>query len=357
MKVEGPWAHRGGFRCRLVSSEGRRWCPTGRTEALALRLAEDCLRGALQQGGISLDDAIEAYLTHQREDKLNRESSVITSGHVLRRFFAPMIREPLSRLTPRRGADLYEQLRQRPGPRGKRLAVDSQRNYLAQARSLLSWCTERGWIRSNPLAAVKAVGKRQHGKPQLRIDERRRLSLLCLREAKGGDDGAMAVLLALWMGLRASEIVSRTVRDLDDGGTVLWVDDNAAVGFRPKTEAGRRAVAIPEELQPLLHQRAVGKSGDALLMTTEEGGAHWRDWVRDQTHRLCRLAGVPLVCAHSLRGTASTAAAQAGVAPHLVAMMLGHESAAITRRSYVEPGTFEHVERQQALRVLRGGRT
>lgn len=47
--------------------------------------------------------------------------------------------------------------------------------------------------------------------------------------------------MTLTMGLRASEIVSRRVRDLDDGGRMLWVEDT-------KTVAGNRTVAVPEEL-------------------------------------------------------------------------------------------------------------
>ena len=47
------------------------------------------------------------------------------------------------------------------------------------------------------------------------------------------------------MGMRANEIVNRVVRDLDDGGKLLWIPDS-------KTEAGRRTLQVPELLQPHL---------------------------------------------------------------------------------------------------------
>lgn len=75
----------------------------------------------------------------------------------------------------------------------------------------------------------------------------------------------MAALLALVMGMRANEIVSRVVRDLDDDGKLLWIPDS-------KTEAGRRTLQVPELLQPFLKELAEGKSPEAKLF-----GHHWRD--------------------------------------------------------------------------------
>ena len=56
------------------------------------------------------------------------------------------------------------------------------------------------------------------------------------------------------MGLRAGEIVSRTVRDVDNGGRILWVD-NTDEGFSPKTKASRRPVPMWTQVQPYLLER------------------------------------------------------------------------------------------------------
>jgi len=152
----------------------------------------------------------------------------------------------------------------------------------------LNWCIKpQQWLKANPLAEVTGTGRRRHGKPQLRIDEARRLRLVCHEKARDGDDGAVAVLVGLLMGLRAQEIVTRTVRDLDDGGRILWVDANDQVKFSPKRN----------------------------------------------TRRLCRLAQVPEVCAHSLRGFAATLGLLSGVPLAQVAAALGHESGTTTLQS------------------------
>ena len=99
------------------------------------------------------------------------------------------------------------------------------------------------WLARNPLDEVVGVGKRRHGKAQLRIDEARRWQAKALELADQGEAGAVAAMMSLVMGMRASEIVSRVVRDLDDDGRLLWIPET-------KTEAGKRTLPVPEFLQP-----------------------------------------------------------------------------------------------------------
>ena len=147
---------------------------------------------------------------------------------------------PLDDLTPARCRGYYEALRTRPRPTTKRpLAVDSHRNILAEAKSFLKWCVGKRWIARNPLEEVTGVGRRRHGKAQLRIDEARRWQAKALQFADQGEEGAVAAMMALLMGMRASEIVSRVVRDLDDEGRLLWIPET-------KTEAGSGRCRCPK---------------------------------------------------------------------------------------------------------------
>ena len=158
-------------------------------------MAEQVVSIAMQDGQLSVKDAVKAYLDYQTS-KGNRTGSVTTSGHVLRRFFGSFLDSPLHKITPQRGADLYEKLRTGRGERtGEAISASTHRGNLSQAKTFLSWCVERGWLRSNPLDKVKPVGQKRHGKPQLTINEARLLYGVCLREAER-DDGALAVLLA-----------------------------------------------------------------------------------------------------------------------------------------------------------------
>src|SRR5690348_485354 len=103
------------------------------------------------------------------------------------------------------------------------------------------------------------------------------------RQADAGHAGAVAAMMALVMGMRASEIVSRVVRDLDDGGALLWIPDS-------KTLAGRRKLEVPELLQAYRVKLARERDSQAALF-----GEHWRDWPRKWVQRICKVAGVPKV--------------------------------------------------------------
>jgi integrase len=357
--ISKPYLHkRGMWRCRLTirATGARRWGPVGRTAADAQRLAE-IMAAEVAAGALTIGEAIEKYLEHEALEG-NRASSLAATRAALERFF-PEQTALLAKLTKARAEKLYEQLRTLPSERtGAPLAVDSHRNYLAQAKTFCAWCVERGWLRANPLAEVRGVGRRRHGKPQLRIDEARKLRAHALQLAREGDDAGVAVLLALVCGLRASEIVTRTVRDLDDGGRVLWIDEtldpeSSASTFQPKTRAGRRPLELPEELQPLLLRRTRDKLPGALLLPAKHGGPHWRDWPAECTRALCKAVGVPVICAHALRGTAATLAVQAGALPHLVAAALGHESTTTTLQSYAMPGSAEAGQRKRARERLK----
>jgi len=161
--------------------------------------------------------------------------------------------------------------------------------------------------------------------------------------ADAGESGAVAAMMALLLGMRASEIVSRVVRDLDDDGGLLWIP-------YAKTDAGRRTLRVPEALRPHLLRLAADKAPEARLF-----GEHWRDWPREWVQQICRQAGVPVVCAHSMRGLHSTLAMDAGVTGHVVAAALGHERVTTTIQSYAKPEAVEAARQRRTLTVLSGG--
>jgi integrase len=150
-------------------------------------------------------------------------------------------------------------------------------------------------------------------------------------------------MTALLLGMRAGEIVSRVVRDLDDEGRLLWIPHS-------KTAAGRRNLHVPELLRPYLARLAADRKPDAPLF-----GLHWRDWVRKSVRQICELAGVPTVCAHSMRGLHSTLAMAAGTTGSVVAASLGHESVSTTIESYADPAAVAVAQQRRTLTVLAGG--
>jgi len=219
---------------------------------------------------------------------------------------------------------------------------------LSVARAFGAWCVAQGWLQANPFAAIKGRGRRKRGKPQLRIEEAR-IFMTCCLELAPRDDGAILALAYLLLGARAGEVVLRQVRDVDDGGRLLWIPDS-------KTEAGRRQLEVPDALVPHLVRLAGRRLPAAPLFAHAARRKRAQDWAREQVTRICKLAGVPRVTPHGLRGTAATIAREAGATSQLVAATLGHASPAITEAAYIDSGRAQAAQRRTALRVLEGGR-
>lgn len=292
---------------------------------------------------------MDAYETSMRErdlasvtikrarDHLDRLLSLAANGH-----------RPLSWLTPRRAAPMYQRL-------VPLLAVDNHRNALAAGRSFGRFCFDRGWLPADPFARVKGVGRRKRGKPQLHIDEARKLLDTCYAEASRE---SIAVAVSLIGACGSSEVALRQVRDLDDGGRLLHVT-------KGKNRYRVRSIEVPDDLRPFLLALAKGRPGAAYLFGVGDVDRPTRYWVYWHTRRLAMKAKVPHVSPHGLRGTHSTIAtghasssvsvsaalAQAGAG-------LGHAPGSpITASTYVTPGTIDRAKQRAAMRVLRGGRS
>jgi site-specific recombinase XerC len=190
--------------------------------------------------GRTVSEAVQEYVVDRRECGL-RAGTVKVTEFRLRAFFQldaevdgstmPYAETggKIDDLRPKKCEELYREI-------VKTCAVDTHRNALSEAKTFGAWCVKKGWIATNPLADVTGVGQRNRGKKQLRIDEARKLVDVCLRKANEGDEGAVGVLTAFLLGLRASEVTDRVVRDLDDNGQLLWIE----FGRRSARDGGSR---------------------------------------------------------------------------------------------------------------------
>src|SRR6266545_6886629 len=345
-RVHGPYQHRNRWRIILAGPEGQQEVHSFESESDARAFKEAKLK---EIAGRTVSDAVREHLASMRERGL-RESTIERAERHLRRFFqldeinletgpAELFTRGtterfgrtgglLEDLRERRVAELYKALR-------ADTRVDTHRNGLAAAKAFGAWCVEQKWLRENPAANVKPIGERTRGKPQLRIDETRKLVELCLAKADTGHVGSIAVLTTLLLGLRASEVTDRVVRDLDDDGRLLWVPFG-------KTRRSKRALEVPELLRPYLLKLVEGRPNDAQLVGVGNGfrgltgNPRDRRWLLRQVRTLCRRAGVPVVCAHSLRGLHATLATDAGATPQLVAAALGHGSTQVAEMHYTD---------------------
>lgn len=336
-RIHGPYRddspasrHRHRWYVVAVAATGRRRVVRFATEAAAEAWRTEA---AAESTDRTVSDGIDAYLVDCDARGL-ADLTIATARTRLRgllRVDAARDGGPLVRLTPARARTLVE-------ARGG--AVVTRRLTLALAGTWARWCVRRGWLRDDPFRELEVVGRPRAGKTQLRVDEARRFAAHCHRAAASGDAAALAVLCALVFGRRASEVTERTARDLDDGGRMLWIP-------HAKTKAGRVQLEVPTEIRPLLARLARGKAPADRLF-----GSMTRHHLHHHCERLCREAGVPIVCPQSLRGLHATLARPLVSTPGLVSTALGHAGQAVTERHYYDPGALVRDEQRRALDVL-----
>lgn len=295
----------------------------------------------------------EVFLTtigHTERGPCSEKSARATCAIVGRFFKVP---RPIHGITARLIAELYKKLStENSEATGKPLKADSHRNILLQVRSYLKWCVGEGYFRKNPADGIKGTGRRSKGKQKLSIKETRAWLPIALELAESGDVGAVAALMALLMGLRASEIVNRLVSDVDEleepGDTL-----NVPYG---KNDAARRLLEVPAELRPFLAALAEGKSSGAWLFPTRKSasGKHDYGWVEDQVKRICDLAKVTLVGAHAMRGKFAEIASR--VRSPDVGRYGGWSDDRTRVENYAGRDAVEAGEREEALRLIQGGK-
>ena len=192
---------------------------------------------------------------------------------------------------------------------------------------------------------MQPIGRASTGKPQLRLDEAKRYREAALRLFDQNNDRcALAAVIPLYLGMRAGEVLSRRVRDVDADGRILWID-------RGKSKNARRHLSVKAEpLRTRLAQLAGGRHPEEPLFAVRGvARAPVPQSLRRAVRRVCKVAGVPIVCPHSWRGLWATLSLEAGAAETAVATALGHGSFEMTAKHYAQP---EAVVGARSARVL-----
>ncbi len=260
------------------------------TRAEALE-AKQRLEGLTEEATRTVAQAIEKFLAYLAENE--REKKTIEGYEwALGRMFPNADRIPLAHLAkPEHCQLLYTRLRKdRAQTRGRKpakgaparpapvraLATDTHRNILVMSRSFVKWCCDfpQTLIKKNGFVPVKGMGKRKRGKVKLTIDEARKFLVVCITMANAGDQGAVAAMVTLLLGMRATEVASRLVRDVDDRCTKMRLMQVAALDQRTKTEE-ECTKEIPEMLRPYLRALCRDKAATASLWDYTRNGSGW----------------------------------------------------------------------------------
>lgn len=329
----GPYRH--GFKWRIlirVPGEKQKVHNTYDSEEAGKRALRRLRTEARIYDGPTVSKCLELYEKQLRANGL-REVSVETTIYRLTRLFAPIADQPLALLTPEKARELFANLAS--------WAVDTRRNTLAEAKTFCKRAKINGWTPFEPMKELQGEGKRRRGKAKLTKDEARRYLDKCreLTRSPKYAEAAIAAAIPLLLGYRVSEVMDRQVRDLDDGGTVLQVP-------AAKSQAGIRSQKLPEWFQPLIASRTVGKG------PTDRIFDHDRTWLLHQVKRICRLAGVPEISAHGLRGTHADLSLHAHVTALAVSQALGHTSTEVTFGHYADRRIVDDHQQEVVFSVL-----
>jgi len=345
IKIYGPFAHRARWRVYVITPDGRRTYasesdggPQGfSSEAAALAYVK-YLRALHENRTIAA--TVDAYLEHRRAIG-KKARGVTTDRYRLQAVLRHHKRDQLLRsLTPKTAGELIAKRRNKRD--GTPRPFDTVFGELCVVRAFCVWCVKQGWLASDPFAEIELEGQKAHGKAQLRINESRTFTDAALAE---GTKGGLAAAMAIVMGCRASEITDRVVRDVDDGGRVLWIE-------RGKNKNAERQLEIPEVFRaPLLAMCAKRFALEPLFGMNERGKPCDRHWILRNVKRIAKAAKVPEVTTQGLRGTQATISERSISVEH-VAEALGHGKVAVTRRSYLAPGAERQTRTRRVAELL-----
>lgn len=344
-KIYGPYEHGEQFRVHIVTGRGRSRKTTYQTyETRAL--ADAFVAGARDEAqGVTVRAAVDLFIEKQRT-RGNAASTIENYEHRLWMILGlPANAErPLRWVVPR-AAELYA------ATIGRR-AADTHLNALSVAKRWGTFCVKQKLLKANPFGDVEGEGKRRKGsgKDRLRVDESRLLQAACHRAR--GIDGTLT-LSYLLLGPRASEVSDRLVRDLDDGGRLLWID-------RTKTDAGSRRLIVPDELRPLLLELVADRAPDERIFHNLSGDPMSRRVAYQRVMAFTKAIVGRALGPQGLRRTQSTLATDAGATGPMVSAHLGHVTeqrmAEITERAYVDPNAVADAKVARSFKVLAGGK-
>lgn len=350
-RVNGPYPDRGGtrFRVRIFVSDTTRKDLYFHSEADARAAMEQAQRELSRHHSPTVATLVADYFADKLATGRQKPQTCAEQRARVLTFLRDDLDVEIADFTPVRAAALYRNLSTEPSLKtGQPMAAASHRLYLALAKSMFAWAVRRDWLRKSPFADVQPVGRVSVGKPQLRIAEARLFLQESLRRFDdAGSELALGAAVALLLGLRAGEVLGRRVRDVDEGGSILWIDGG-------KTRNARRFLDVPEVLRARLCALAVRRKADEPLFGLGRNGklrqrqVFWRA-VTD----ICAAAGIPKVCPHSLRGLWATLGVQTGAVTHAVAASLGHGSFRMTEKHYAQPEVVRGATTANVVGLLR----
>ena len=225
-------------------------------------------------------------------------------------------------------------------------------------RAIMQTATEDGRVAKNPCSIRSAGREESVERPMITLEQ------LDAITAAVGERWRSLIDMAAWCGLRFGELAALRKSRIDLDTETVMVAESVSVlagGVRhvgpPKSDAGRRAVAIPPHIVPALRhhlERFSEASPDGLVFVGPKGGAlSSANFGADVWRPAVTSVGLRGFTFHGLRGVSATLAARQGATTKELMRRLGHATPDMAMRYQ-----RADVERDRALaRAMSDGLT
>ena len=290
---------------------------------------------------LQLHEAIGQYLDYKKT--VVGSDWLETLADRLRSFLPDV---PVNQLSPEKAEQLYLAETQRVGKFGV-IKAATHHALLRNVKEFYAWLVKKKLASSNPFQNVDAIGKANAGKEQPRETDAKRLDALLFQKAREGDEGALALLVQVYLGLRPGEVLNLKVSAVERNGLKVTVK-------KGKTKNAARGLELYPEVAALLWSHCEGRPDDERVFAANLPKRPATNWMYKRLHGFCEEAGMKKYCPHSLRGLHSSLALKNGATSHDVAASLGHASFATTARYYADPAAIENAKLRRVVQVMKG---
>lgn len=297
-----------------------------------------------RQAPLLLHDAIAQYLEYKAT--LAQSRWVHTLGERLRCFLPNVA---VGRLTAEEAETLYQTETKRIGKFGV-ISAATHQALLRNVKEFYRWLCKRKHASSNPFENIDPIGRVRAGKDQPRETDAKILDSVLMDAAKKGDEGALALLVQIYLGLRPGEVLGLQVNAIERQGTKVSV-------ARGKTKNARRSLELYADVAVLLWKHCAGRPSEQRIFAAALPQKPATNWMYKRLHKFCAVARLPKFCPHSLRGLHSSLALASGATTHQVAASLGHASFSTTARHYADPAVIDNARAHRMVATLKGSDT
>lgn len=276
------------------------------------RTATHGVQGSRQAAALTLSQAADEYLTYLRT---HDGRDIATKEMRFREHLKPHLgRRAIAKLTDDDWL-AYVDARKKEG--ASTSTINRERSALLH---MLNTMRRRKMLNAAPLLARQ---KEPQGKLVYLTPEE---SQSLLRSAER-DQSLLAhpfIMVTLYTGLRHSAALNLRARDVDVARRILWIGHD---------KAGRREQAMPQILASYLDELTAGMDPDAYLFASQRAKSGRAYQMNSIFARCVERAGIAKhVTPHSMRHTAATNAAHAGLDAATIQAMGGWKTRAMAER-------------------------